>query len=462
MSGQFDAFETALPVPAPVAFAWHDRPGALRRLLPPWQSMRVLRDDASLQVGSRVVMQLRFVGLPMPRAWHARHVAYEPPHVFEDIAERGPFAHWRHRHRFLPAGPDGVDARLRDEVQWSLPFAAMTQPLLGRWVRGELQRMFDFRHRRTREDLQRHAAFDANLAGRRLRVGITGATGAIGAELTAFLQTGGHHVVGFGRRPGQAHFDAEAGTIDAAALDGLDVVVHLAGTTIGQRWTDAAQRSIRRSREVGTRALAEAMASRPDGPRRLVSVSAVGWYGDRTTRVDADSEPGQGFAAEVAAAWEGAAEPARAAGLSVVNPRMAVVLDPRSGALHRMLPAFRAGVGGPVGHGRQAMPWIALDDAVYGLAALAVDPALALEGPVDLVAPQAVAQAEFARTLGRVLGRPAVLPLPALAVRTLFGAMGDELLLRGAPVHPTHLLRAGFRFAYPDLEGALRHLLGYS
>ncbi|MBM4393849.1 MAG: TIGR01777 family oxidoreductase, partial [Deltaproteobacteria bacterium] len=284
-----------------------------------------------------------------------------------------------------------------------------------------------------------------------MRVAISGATGLIGTQLCAFLSTGGHRVDRLVRRPSGGTADASGidirwdpagGEVDVAALDGVDAVVHLAGENVGQRWTKAAKNAVLSSRVDGTRTLATALARLARPPRVFVSASAVGFYGDTgDAEVDETSPGGDGFLTDVCRAWEGAAEPARAAGIPVVHPRIGVVLSGAGGALGQMRTPFSLGVGGPVGSGRQWMSWIAMDDAVGALHHLLY---AGLEGPVNLVAPAPVRQADFARALGRTLGRPAVMPLPALAVRVLFGEMGQGVLLAGQRVLPTRLAASGF------------------
>ncbi len=449
------------PMPARRAetFAWHTRPGALQRLLPPWQSVKLLHNDASVAVGSRVEMRM---GLgPLSLAWTARHRELDPGRSFVDVAERGPFASWEHRHSVrdaLATDPAGLGASvLEDEVRWGLPLHALLQPLLGGWVQAEIDRMFSFRHARTAEDLRRHAEFAAISP---LRVGITGASGGIGGQLEALLQTGGHTVVRIGRRPGEVAFDAARGTLDSEGLEGLDALIHLAGAPIATRWTARARAEIRNSRVVGTSTLARALAGLRKPPAVWISASAIGFYGDRPDGdVDEAAGPGEGFAAEVCRRWEAAAAPARSAGIRVVHPRFGVVLDPRHGALAEMLPLFRAGLGGRLGEGRQGVSWIAIDDALYALLTLLHDPRA--QGPINVVAPAATNQAELAAALGRVLGRPTILPTPAWALRLALGEMAEELILGGAIVRPTALQALGFRFSAPDLEPALRHLLGH-
>jgi hypothetical protein len=296
------------------------------------------------------------------------------------------------------------------------------------------------------------------------RVAVTGASGLIGSVLTATLEAAGQRVDRLVRRPPapgarEIRWDPEAGVVDAAALEGVDAVVHLAGESLAVgRWTPARKAAVRRSRVEGTACLARTLAGLRRPPRVLVAASAIGYYGDRGEEpVTEDSAPGTGFLPEVCRAWEAAAQPARAAGIRLVHARMGVVLAREGGALARMLPPFRLGLGGVIGSGRQYVSWIALADVVAALRRLLADEALA--GPVNVTAPAPVTNAEFTRTLARVLGRPALVPLPALAVRLLFGEMGQALLLEGARVLPARLEAAGFRVAHPALEGALRAVL---
>ena len=294
-----------------------------------------------------------------------------------------------------------------------------------------------------------------------MRVLVSGARGLVGSALAAALRADGAEVASLTRRPGgpgEIGWDPERGRLEAGGLEGFDAVVHLAGEPIAGRWTPARRRAIRSSRVTGTRLLAERLAALERPPRALVAVSAVGIYGDRgEERLDEASPPGEGFLPGVCREWEEAAAPAAGRGIRVVQPRLGIVLTPRGGALARLLPAFRLGLGGPLGDGRAWWSWVALDDVVAVLARACDDPALA--GPVNLVAPAPVRNAVFARLLGRVLGRPALLPVPAFALRAAFGEMAREALLASARVEPARLLAAGQVFRFPELEGALRHLL---
>ena len=295
------------------------------------------------------------------------------------------------------------------------------------------------------------------------QVAVTGATGFIGSALVPALRGAGHTVRTIGRgAANDFRWDPAAGTIDAAALDGVDAVVNLAGSNIAVRWTEAAKREIVESRTRSTELVARTLATARRGAAGspvLVSGSAVGFYGDRGDEHLDDASPlGRGFLADAVRQWEASAEPARSAGIRTVHPRVGIVLNPRGGALKKLLLPFRLGLGGRAGPGRQWMSWVALDDVVRAFRfAIEQD---SLHGPLNLVAPGPVPNRNFAVTLGSVLGRPAVVPVPAFVLHALFGAMADETLLASQRASPRRLLEEGFRFAHTDLGEALRFELG--
>lgn len=295
-----------------------------------------------------------------------------------------------------------------------------------------------------------------------MRVLITGASGLIGRALAARLAQDGDLPVPVRRgtgAPGSGTWDPAAGRLDATLLPGAGAVVNLAGESIaGGLWTRARRRRIRDSRAQGTAALAQALAGTRQGPRTLVSVSAVGYYGHRAEEILTEtSPPGTGFLSDVAVAWEAAAAPAREAGVRVVHPRIGVVLDPGGGMLRTVLPLFRAGLGGRLGDGRQWMSWIALADVVEILVAAVRNTALA--GPLNAVAPGPVRNAEFTAALARALRRPAILHPPAFALRRLMGAMAEDLLLSSQRCRPAALESAGFVFRHPDLAETFAAIL---
>jgi uncharacterized protein len=291
---------------------------------------------------------------------------------------------------------------------------------------------------------------------------LTGASGLLGTALLSRLRNNGHVVVPLRRaatpKQGEPTWNPASGQVDLGAFP-CDAVVHLAGENIAQRWTEEAKARIRTSRVEGTRLLSEALARAAQPPRVMVCASATGIYGDRGEQiVEEDSGSGTGFLAEVCQAWEAAAAPARQRGIRVVHLRLGIVLTRQGGALAKMLPAFRLGLGGRLGCGQQYWSWVFVED-VLGVVELALSDE-GLNGAVNTVAPEAVTNAAFTTALARVLQRPAVLPVPAFVVRAAFGEMGQEALLASCRVQPTRLLQAGFKFRFPALEGALRHLLG--
>ena len=302
-----------------------------------------------------------------------------------------------------------------------------------------------------------------------MKVAISGASGFLGSALVPFLTAGGHDVVRLVRRapvsPDEARWDPETGEIDRAALEGVDAVVNLSGENLSGeniaagRWTGARKALLRSSRVRPTRLLAETLARLERKPRVLVSASAIGYYGNRgEARMSEKAPPADDFLGRLSVEWEGATSPATNAGIRVVHPRIGLVLSPAGGALGKMLPLFKAGLGGVVGPGTQYMSWIAIDDLLGAIHHLLDRPEL--EGPVNAVAPEPVPNAVFAKTLGRVLGRPTVAPAPAFALRLVLGEMADATLLASTRVEPERLLASGYRYRFPQLEGALRHVLG--
>jgi len=296
-----------------------------------------------------------------------------------------------------------------------------------------------------------------------MEIVVSGSTGLIGSALISSLTAAGHRVVRLVRRsprPGTSDvfWDPAKAYVDTTKLEKKDAVVHLAGESIAERWTPQKKIRIQESRVRGTQLLCEGLRQLEQPPKVLVSASAVGYYGDRGDEVlREESAPGSGFLADVCRQWEEATEPAARRGIRVVHLRLGVVLSPKGGALAKMLPPFRTGVGGKIGSGKQYMSWIAIDDLIGSIQHVIQTPAL--QGPVNAVAPNPVTNLEFTKALGTVLSRPTIAPLPAFAVRLAFGQMGEELLLASQRVEPSRLQSSGFSFRFLDLEAALRHVL---
>ena len=295
-----------------------------------------------------------------------------------------------------------------------------------------------------------------------MKILVAGSSGLIGTALCSRLGSEGHEVVRLVRQQpgrGELRWVPEAGELEQEALEGMEAVVHLGGRSIvAGRWTATVKAQLRQSRVQTTQLLATRLAGLAAPPRVLVCASAVGIYGHRRDEeLDEESDTGEGFLAELGRAWEGASAVASEAGIRVVQARLGIVLSRRGGALAKMLLPFRLGVGGKIGSGRQYVSWISLEDAVAALIYVVENDAL--RGPVNLTAPQPVTNAELTRTLGRVLRRPTLLPLPAFAAKLVLGELAEEGLLASQRARPKRLLEAGFEFAYPELEGALRHAL---
>jgi uncharacterized protein (TIGR01777 family) len=294
-------------------------------------------------------------------------------------------------------------------------------------------------------------------------IAVTGSTGLIGSALVSALEAEGHQVRPMVRREvrdreREIRWSPASRAIEASKLGSVDAVVHLAGKNVACRWNDAVKRDIRESRIKSTQLLAETLSGLPNKPRVLVSASAIGLYGDRNGEVlTEESPPGDGFLSEVCRDWEAATRAAWEAGIRVVQLRIGLVLSSRGGALAKMLPAFKMGGGGIVGTGKQYVSWIVLDDVVRMIQFVLEGDHV--HGAINCVAPEPVTNLEFTRTLGRVLHRPTLVPMPAFALRMAFGEMADELLLSSTRVSPERIQECGFEFAYPELESALRHLL---
>lgn len=486
-----------VPVTREQLFGYHEAPGALERLIPPWENMRLESSDRSLAPGSRVVLRTNLG--PIPLRWVAVHGDYDPPRRFEDTQLSGPFAHWHHVHRFEQAGPlespsppsasgfgPESESELFDEVDYRLPGGWIGNAVAGGWVRRQLDAMFRYRHRVTHDDLALFQRYRLPP----LTVAVSGATGLVGSQLSGLLGLAGHQVIRLVRAPSQSSLGlstsnraagvgeanaansmthaaspavaAWSSAAEAARLNGIDAVVHLAGKSIGEgRWSAATKREIAESRVWPTRQLCESLAQLPQPPKALLCASAIGIYGNRGDEwLDESSSAGNDFLADVGTAWEDACQPAVDAGIRVVHLRFGLVLSPRGGALAKLLLPVKFGLGGRLGNGRQWWSWIGIDDVISAIYHILATPQL--NGPVNLVAPHPATNADFTRSLGRVLRRPTLFPAPAFALRLALGEMADALLLSSTRVRPSRLQETGYVFRDTNLVNCLSHLLGRS
>lgn len=447
---------TLFPCSARELYDWHCRPGALERLIPPWENTRVLARTGGIEPGGQVVLQMH--AGPVPYRWQARHIENIPGAMFRDIQERGPFAKWVHTHSFTDT-PEG--ARLEDRVDYALP----AQPLLPGFstalVNRTLERIFRYRHATLGDDIRLHQRCSRTP----LRVLISGASGVLGSALRPLLTTGGHEVWTLVRRQPdrgrrEIYWNPEQGHLNLAGLPPFDGVIHLAGDNIGEgRWTPSKKQRVIDSRVQGTSLLARTLADLPIRPRVLLSASAVGFYGNCfECCMREEDHAGGDFISDVCSLWEHSAYPAQEAGIRTVFMRIGVVLSPRGGALNRLLATSAVGFPSQFGDGAQYLSWIGINDMVGSV--LHALTCASLTGPVNIAAPQPVTNGGLLRALASVLRRPLLPPIPARLLKILYGQMASEVLLAGCRVATDKLQHSGYTFRHARLEQALRHLLG--
>lgn len=449
-------------IKAPVedVFQWHARPGALERLSPPWDPLEVIEKGPGIDTGTRVEMKMKAGPLPAKMRWVAEHTQYDQNRMFQDRQVKGPFKRWVHTHTFTAAEQGGTI--LEDCIDFELPLHPVGNLLGGRFIMKKLEKIFRYRHETTAGDIEAHLA---RQPGKPLHILMSGASGVVGSALIPFFTTGGHRVTRLVRRKdlrdeNERFWDPQKGVLDIHGTDAFDVVIHLSGENIGQgRWTPRKKKKIIDSRNMTTRLIAGGIATLKTPPRAFLCASAIGYYGDRGNAVmTEENECGADFISSVCDEWEQAAFPALEKGIRTVFLRIGMVLSPVGGALQRLLPTFKIGLGGKVGSGEQYMSWISMDDLI-GVVYHAINDD-SLSGPVNIVAPSPVTNLELTRTLARVISRPALFTIPAWLIKLVFGEMGKEVLLASTRVEPEKIMAAGYRFRHPDLEGALRHLLG--
>ncbi len=442
--------------PAAEVFAWHERPGAFGRLCPPWERVEVTRHVGGIKNGARVSLRTKLG--PIWAKWEIVHRDYIEGRRFRDILLSGPFARWEHLHQIESLGQGACE--LTDEIHYRLPLGMLGRIGGGAFTRHQLERMFAYRHAVTKADLEHGSS------GPRKCILISGASGLVGRTLESFLLTQGHTVRRLVRRHPKAsnefNWNPAFGEIDRAALLGADAVIHLGGANVADgRWTAKRKAEILSSRVDGARTLAAGIAAlnASERPEVVVSAAAVGFYGERgQDQIEEQVPLGAGFLAEVCEAWEHELSAIDQLGVRTVALRTGVVLSPAGGALAKMLPAFLLGVGGRLGSGRQWMSWITPDDLCSMYERAVTDSTW--RGAYNAVAPEPVTNAEFTSVLAHVLRRPAVLPVPTIVLRTVFGEMADETLLASTRAVPARLQTVGFNWRQPNLESALRHVLG--
>ncbi len=449
--------QTVFDFPVESVFSWHEKDGAIERLSPPWDPIRVVHKSGGIQPGATVVLGMQEG--PFKYLWHAVHTDYEKDRLFRDEQVKGPLSSWVHTHRFDPL--DENQCTLEDTIEYKPYLSFISQFLADHFVQKKLSRIFAYRHRTTAADLALHARFQ-HLP--RKRVLISGASGLLGQRLVPFLRTGGHTVFSLVRRQprseSEIHWNPAKGILNPDDLQDIDVIMHLSGENVGEgRWTAAKRRRIIESRLSTTGLLARTAASVNPKPAVFISASATGYYGNSDAEfAGEDAPPGDGFLASVCKQWEDAAQPAGESGIRTVIMRIGVVITPEGGALQKLLLPYKLGLGGRIGPGSQYISWIGIDDtlASFYWAMMNED----ISGPINVVSPEPVTYYELSKTLAAVLKRPAMLPLPSFLIKLLFGQMGVEGLLYSTRTRPDRLLNTGFYFRHSKLEEVFKHVLG--
>lgn len=448
--------KTTINVPVEQLFAWHARNGAILRLTPPWAPLKLIsRTGNGIDKGVQVRFQMRLFKIPM--VWEAEHIDYQENVLFQDHQTKGPFGKWVHTHLFHAQGNNY--SVMEDRVAYKLPLGFLSLPFYTH-AKKELARVFDYRHRVLKHDLEQRAD-----KVKKQRILISGASGTIGSILVPFLRTCGHEVICLVRNPSnladdELYWDPYNNVLDIEKAGPIDGVINLNGADISRgKWTDRQKKLIIDSRVKPTALLAKKISKMADPPSIFISSSAIGLYGDGGDRVlDEKETVGDSFISSVCDQWEAASLKAEAAGIRTVQLRIGVVLTPAGGALARMMLPFSLGLGTRLSHGNQYMSWISMDDALSGI--LHILENQAIKGPVNLTAPHPVTNKEFTRSLGRVFSRPAFFVIPRWVAMGLWGDMGKETLLTSARVVPEKLLKNGFVFEHSELVPAFKDMLG--
>jgi len=458
MSGNSFTKRVRISAPAEEVFKWHARPGAIERLSPPWDPLKILIPSKGIQKGTEVLLEMK--AGPFPFKWFARHTDYQEHKFFQDRQVRGPFRKWIHSHRFEPDGKNAC--LLEDHIEYKLPFHFISGFPSKKIIQKKLERIFTYRHQITQRDVPLHLKKKPD---KPMTIIVTGASGVIGSMLVPFLTTGGHRVIRLIRNSSstsqdELFWDPLSGVLHTDSIEEIDAVIHLAGENIGSgRWTPEKKRKIIESRVKGTELVTKKLASLEKPPKVIICASAIGYYGNRGDQILTENdEAGSDFISSVCSMWEKAAYPALERNIRTVFLRIGVVLTPLGGALKRLLLPFKLCAGGKIGNGTQYMSWIDMEDVLGSIYHTLTNESI--DGPVNITAPNPVTNKEFTKTLGRVMARPTPLTIPSTAVKLALGEMGKEILLSSTRVMPETLLKTGYRFNTPHLDTAIRQMLG--
>ncbi len=438
-------------------FKYHARLGAIERYSPPWDPIKVISRTGGIEKNAEVVIRMK--AGPVPYRWHARHTDYEENRMFRDQQLRGPFAQWIHTHEFEPDGNNAC--YIRDQIEYRLLPHPLRKSLSYKLIESKLAPIFEYRHRTLKHDMR----VQQQCGDRRpLTILVSGASGLIGSNLIPFLTTAGHNVLRLVRyqpfRSDEIFWDPVDFQIDSGRLEGIDCVIHLAGENIGEgRWTDQKKDRIMSSRLKGTRLLAETISKMKKPPTVFLSASAIGFYGDGGDKeLTETGKAGSDFISEVCRKWEETASIAQNSGIRTAMLRIGVVLDPRGGAMHRLLPFFKLGIKTGIAPGTQYVSWIGLNDTIDAFYHVICNSHL--EGPINIVSPNPVIGDTLTKELASAAGGRLGIRIPEFAIKLGLGQMGKEVLLNSVRVLPEKLANSNFDYRYDKLNQLLNHVLG--
>ena len=449
-----ERFERKIRIEAsvPDLFSWHEKPGAFERLIPPWDPIKIINREGGLEQGF-VDMRVR-IG-PFWIKFLAQHSEYVKNSNFKDVQIDGPFPMWEHTHQFNEA--KGGMSEMIDRIDCRIPLGLLGKIFFRGYVKNRVEQLLAYRHSTVHDDFK----IANKYKGGPLNIGITGSHGLIGTALIPFLTTCGHKVTRIVRKtPAENEIYWNPKTMEIDSLEGLDVIVHLAGENVGSgiRWSRKKKKEIYDSRVLGTGLLCRKIATMIRPVKTLVCASAIGYYGNRGDEfLDENSGPGRGFFTEVVKGWEKATEYASGAGIRTVNMRFGIVLSPKGGALNRMLLPVKFGLGSKIG-GEQWWSWVSIDDAIGSIYHAIMNKKIT--GGLNIASPFPIRQKEFSETLCEVMWRPNLIALPETIVRNVMGEMGEMLLLSSNKINSNRIIESGYEFRHEKLEDALRHLLG--
>ncbi len=449
-------FQSVIKARPEDVYNWHTRDGAFERLQPPWVKSEILTRRGGLEVGARTDLKIKLG--PFSKLWIAEHDRHEAGKSFRDVQRQGPFRSWKHEHSFRASAED--ECVLDDRIQFELPGGFLGQKLGIGYARRQLEKLFAYRHAITRADCETYRRFADQP---RKRICIAGGSGFTGRQLANFLRAQGHEVFVLSRHPKEEHdvgWDTMLKRMELEKLSNVEVVIQLSGAGLAdRRWTKRRKELLRTSRIDSTGFLVDSLKESGAKLDAFICASGSGFYGDSSQEnFTEDSPMGKGFLAELCHEWEDSAQVAHDFSRRVAYLRMGVVIDPRGGALAKMLPAFRFGLGGRLGDGRQWMPWIALEDWIRVANEVIYNETL--DGPINVCSPEQITNADFTNALGNTLSRPTILPVPQAMLKLIFGEMAEETLLASCRMRPAKLLESKFSFLYPEIQDSLRLGLG--